>query len=321
MNIIIKEIHKKDKSAIKSLIAKNKYNPYANLGFYRDVDRLNNYYYGLFFAGRNIKVLSAIHRNEIVGLLTFSISKWDSEVFGMKMAKLGYITAIGNYAVELAVKSKLIDNAIKHLRKQNTKHLLIRVASNDFSSIHALENNGFKIMDNLLTFILRERRIIFPEVERWFKVKKITKGELESAGDILTNSNFVGHYFVDPMIPVLKAKRMYRKWLEDKYEHPKDSDILVAKRRNKIVGCSFFSFNNLLKKYTGLETLHRGLIAVDPSAKGCSIALINAQIKRRKNLDFAEFETQTYNYGMMDIIQRLNMRLIRSRYTFHKVIK
>lgn len=318
--MIIKEIHKKDKDIIKLLIAKNKYNPYSNLKFYKDIDKLNNYYYKLFSAGRNIKILSAMRGNEMVGLLTFSISQWDSKVFGVKMGKLGYITATGGYAQEFTIKNKLLNSAIKYLKKHGIKHLSARIDSNDFSSVHALENNRFRIMDNLLTYILKERKIIFPEVERWFTVKKIAKQDLKIAGDIMANARMESHYSVDPTIPTLKVKNMYRRWLESKYKRPQNNDILVAKRGERIVGCSFFPFNILLKRFTGLKTLHRGLITVDPSAKGCSIALINAQLKRRKNLDFAEFETQTYNYRMMSIIQKLNMQLIRCRYTFHRIL-
>jgi RimJ/RimL family protein N-acetyltransferase len=334
MNLVVKEIHKKNKDIIKGLIRKNRYNPYSNLGFYKDIDKLNNYYYELFFGSRTVKVLSAIHNNEMVGLLTFSVSRWDSKVFDMKMANLGYLTATGGYSAQFTIKKKLLTNAVKYLKAQRVKLASLRVDSNDFSSIHALESLGFRLMDNLSTYILRDislRRkefvapkfekwstLIVPKLERWFRIEEISPEDVKKAGDLLANSGIQGHYSVDPTIPSSKVSQMYRRWLESKYKDLKRNDIFVAKRGDEVVGCFIFSFNSLLEKYTGLKSIHRGLTAVDPSASGCIVAFINAELKKRRDLDFAEFETQFYNYRMIDVIQKLGMRLIRCRYTFHK---
>lgn len=318
MNLIIEEIKRKDKTVIKSLIYNNKYNPYCNIGFYNDSEKLNDYYYRLFFCDKKNKIISALAGNKIVGLLTFLVTEWDQEVFGIKMANLGYITAEGGYPEALVIKRKLLGAAIQYLKNKGVKHLSVRVDSNDFSSIHALENYGFKIMDNLLTYILKDKKPIFSETQRWFRVEEIGKEDIEAAGNLLADRCILGHYTVDPAMHHLQVRNMYKKWLKTKCNDSKNSDVFVAKIGKEIVGCSFFSSNVLLKECTGLKSLHRGLVAVKPLSAGCFFAFLNAHIKKRRDLDFAEFETQTYNYNMMLVIQKLNMRLIRSRYTFHK---
>lgn len=321
MALSIQKLNRKDKSIIKPLIAKNKFNPYSNMRFCKYIDRLDDYYYDLFFGGKKIKVFSAMLNGKIAGLLTFSISDWDSKTFGMKMAKFGYISATGDYAQESAIKKGLLAKSLEYAGAQAVKHLSIRVASDDFSSIHALESRGFKLMDNLISYIIsKDRKIVLPETKRWFSVKEITKKDLEAAGDLLADRCISGHYSFDPTIPRLKVMNMHKSWLESKFKDLKNNDIFVTKRNGRIAGCSLFSFNALLKKYTGLKTLHRGIIAVEPSAIGCFFALADANIKKRRDLDFAEFETQTYNYNMMYVLQKLGMQLIRSRYTFHKIL-
>lgn len=319
MNLAIKEITKKDKTLIKSLININNYNPYSNLGFYSNTKKLDGYYYKLFFCSdEKNKIIAAFLGNEPVGLLTFLVSEWDRKIFGVKMANIGYISTAEEYSNALMIKNKLVEYAIRDLKNKMVRHISARVESNDFSSIHALENHGFKIMDNLLTYILKNKKLIFPKAERWFTIKEIGKDELEKAGNLLGDRCVLGHYAVDPAFPYSKVKNMYKKWLETKYNDLKNNDIFVAKRGKEIIGCSFLSFNKLLSECTGLKSLHRGLVAVKPLAAGCFFAFFNAHIKKRRDLDFAEFETQTYNYNMMKIIQKLNMRLIRSRYTFHR---
>ncbi len=321
MALSIQELNRKNKSIIKPLIAKNKFNPYSNMRFCKYIDGLDDYYYNLFFGGKKIKVFSAILNNKITGLLTFSISDWDSKVFAIRMAKFGYISATGDYAQELAVKKELLAKSLEYAGAQAVKHLSIRVAADDFSSIHALESCGFKLMDNLAAYIMTKNpKIVLPEAKRWFSVEEITKKDLEAAGNLLADRCILGHYSFDPAIPRLKVMNMYRSWLESKFRDLKNNDIFVAKRNGRIAGCSLFSFNALLKKHTGLKTLHRVIMAVEPVATGCLFALADASIKKRRDLDFAEFETQTYNYNMMYIVQKLGMQLIRSRYTFHKTL-
>lgn len=321
MALSIQELNRKDKSIIKPLIAKNKFNPYSNMRFCKYINRLDDYYYDLFFGGKKIKVFSATLNGEITGLLTFSISDWDSKTFGMKMAKFGYINATGDYAQELAIKNGLLAKSLEYARAQAVKHLSIRVASDDFSSIHAFESCGFKLMDNLVAYIMtKNTKIVLPKAKRWFTVKEITKKDLAAAGNLLADRCIFGHYSFDPSIPPLKVKNMYKSWLKSKFNDRKNNDIFIAKRNGRIVGCSLFSSDALLKKYTGLKIMHRGIMAVESSASGCLFALANANIEKRRSMDLVEFETQTYNYNMMYIMQKLGMRLIRSRYTFHKTL-
>lgn len=321
MALSIQELNRKDKIIIKPLIAKNKFNPYSNMRFCKYIDGLDDYYYDLFFDSKKIKVFSAILNGKITGLLTFSISDWDSKVFTIKMAKFEYISAMGDYAQELVIKKKLLTKSLEYARAQAVKHLSIRVAADDFSTIHALESFGFKLMDNLVAYVMtKNTKIVLPKAGCRFTVKQVSQEDIEAAGNLLAEKCILGHYSFDPVIPRLEVMNMYRSWLKSTFRDLENNDIFVAKRNDRIAGCSLFSFNTLLKKYTGLKILHRGIVAVEPSAIGCLFALADANIKKRSELDFAEFETQAYNYNVMSIIQKLGMRLIRSRYTFHKTL-
>jgi len=314
--MVIKEIG--NRNLVKPIIAENRHNPYSNLKFFKDAGKLNNYYYALFLRKKENKIFQAFVRGGTQGFLIFSDSSWDSEVFGMKMAKIEYFAARGDYSAQLGIKVSLLIKALEYAKARGIKHLSARIDSDDFSSVHAFEGCGFKLMDNLATYLLRERKIIFPQVQRWFRVGEITKGDLECAGNLLADKIVLGHYSVDQAIPLLKAREMYKKWLETKFKDLKNNDIFVARRGKEVVGCSVFSFNSLLKKYTGLKSLHRGLVAVKPKAAGCFYAFLNANLKKRRGFDFAEFETQTYNYNMTGLLQKLGMQLIRCRYTLHK---
>ncbi|MEI8013145.1 MAG: hypothetical protein WCI27_11830, partial [Candidatus Omnitrophota bacterium] len=59
---------------------------------------------------------------------------------------------------------------------------------------------------------------------------------------------------------------------------------------------------------------------VAPEGAGALMAMIHAQLEKRPDLDFAEFETQGNNYKMMEGLHKLGMRCIQSRYTFHKIL-
>ncbi len=312
-----------DKEIANGFIERNKYNPYRNIKFYTDLRRLKNYYYNLFFSEPGLHTLVAFNNKEAVGALTFFISKWDCEAFGMKMAKIGIIMAGTGYSDSFRVKDRLIKEAIGYLRSERVKFLSLRVDAEDLSSIHALEKNNFRIMDNLVTYIFRREgrnggRPIFPGDSRWFDIKRPRKEDLDAAGDLLVDRCIAGHFSVDPRLPPSGIKYIYRKWLESSFNDPKCNDVFIVKRGGSIVGCSIFSLNVLLAKYTGLRSLHRGLVAVDPAAPGCLIALVDKHIEKREWLDFAEFDTHGTNYNMLNTMRKLNMRLVQSRYAFHR---
>ncbi len=321
MNAIkIEEISYKNRHRLKHFFEGNKYSPYSALRLYTDAGKLTPYYYEQVFSNKRIRILSAVKRDTIVGLLIYYISDWDSKIFKIKMANIEVIMAAGGYSSELMIKNKLLKELISRAKDMKIKHLSIRVDMRDLSSAHALELNGFRIIDSLFTYILKNRLINIPSMKNMFNIRKILREDIKEAGDLFADRYVTGHYSVDPRIPSNKAKNMYRMWLENKFKDHVNNDIFIAERSGKIVGCSMFSFDNLLKKYTGLNSVHRGLVAVEPSAAGCLVAFIKAQIEKRKNLDFAEFETQGHNYRMLQAMQKLGMQITRSRYTFHKVI-
>jgi hypothetical protein len=298
--------------------------PYRRLRFFKDAGKLQRYYRDLFFGQKGTNIFSGKDSRGSLGLLTFNVSDWDSAIFGIKMAKIGYLSATGGYASEFKVKDHLLTHVLKHAVGLGVKFLSTRVEADDFSSIHALEGRGFRLMDCLMTYACRfdsaEKGIIFPGLSNWFSAGVIGKDDLGAAGDLFADRYTTGHYSSDPFFTAEACARMYRKWLENLFKDKLHNDILVAKRQGKLVGCSMFSFNKLLERHTGLRSVHRGLIAVDAAATGCAVALFNEQLKKRKGLDFAEFETQSHNYAMTAFIQKVGMSLISSRYTFHKML-
>ncbi|MFH1778125.1 MAG: hypothetical protein ABH952_11280 [Candidatus Omnitrophota bacterium] len=320
MKIKIAQSNKNNKNVLMPLIEKNKFNPYAGLGFYGNSKKLDNYYYDLFFSKTNRTIFLAEKDNIPVGLVSGFISSWDSRVFGIKIAKIEYITALGAYKDAIKIKKLLIKKILAYLKEKRVKHVSIRLNAQDFSSIHVLEDNGFRFMDNIATYIFRQKKIELPDVSRWFTISRIGKKDIIPAQQIIAESGIAGHYTNDPEISNFRVKRMYKKWLVDAIEDKKNNDVFIAKRAGVVVGCAIFSFNDLLYKHTGLQSLHRGLVAALPSAKGSFIAFTKAYLKKRKNLDFAEYDTQTYNYPMINVLQKLGMRFFRLRYTFHKTL-
>jgi type IV secretory pathway TrbD component len=324
MRVLIKKIPGAKKYCIlKRAIESDERKPYTRLRFYNNPEKLNQYYYALFFGARKAEIFVATINGEYAGALVFIVSKWDSRNFGIKMANLGYFAAIGGYSEAIVVKDNLLHEVLKYSKSLSVKFLSVRVEADDASSIHALENNGFKTMDNLVTYIYRDLHVkkqeeLFPKTENWFTVSSASKEDLAAAGDLLVDRYKTGHYSFDPGIPVSKREKMYREWLKSKFREPKYNDVFIAKRLGRVVGCSIFSVNTTLERYTGLKSLHKGLGVVDLSSAGCAIALFNAQRKKRKDFDFAEFETQGYNYSMLSVAQRLGMQLICSRQTFHR---
>ncbi len=301
------------------------YKPYSRLRLYNDTEKINNYYNEVYFGDKKTKILVAFAENKVAGLAAWRISDWDTDVFGFKMGHIHYVAATGGYEKECIIKNMLLKEIMGLARKARVKLMSLRVDAADFSSIHALEGQAFKIMDNLVTYITQDTRIkdskmFLSQVKNWFSVKPMKRKHIHGALHLIGEYFKTSHYSNDPHIPLSRTKAMYEKWLETKFRDRRHSDLFVATRNNRIVACSIFSSDQLLARHCALKSLHKGLVVVAPEGSGALMALVHAQIEKRPDLDFAEFETQGNNYKMLEATQKLGMRCIQSRYTFHKVL-
>lgn len=315
--IKISNLEKEELEKIRPLIAKYKYNPYRNYKIFSKDLREKILFQQIAEILKNQEgwCLIAKDKEEISGLVTLIKLPWDTKHFGFKMAKIGHLICLDNRLID-----ELINSVIKNCLKEKIKHLSFRVDTQDFSTIHVLQKNGFYLVETLLTYIFTQANRI-SNLKDIYKVREFKKRDLPYLEEIAQKSFSQNRFHIDPNISKEKADSLYSEWIKNA---PLDKDTaftFVAEKENQPVGFFTCKFNHNILKWTKMKVLGRGLAAVLPEARGAYISLIKMALHRGMNIlkvDIGEFDTQVYNYPVIKTYQRFGMELVLARCTFHR---
>lgn len=319
MKIVI--LNKNDLYKIENLIMDYKFNDFRA---YRALNKeeLKNYLLheiNNLFKDRNIRIIGLEHKGEIVGIAILESLAWDTKHFGMKMAKIGYMVATGDYHKSRNIKNKLLSNLLEICKKEKIVHLSCRVDMEDISSIHVLETNGFKLMDALVTFSFIRGKHKIPAIRPIYPVKLCRKEDLPYLIEIAKNAFKDSRFHLDPCIPKEKADSLYSEWIKNSFI--KRDTIFIAVSGSKPRGFLTYKLYKDLAKITGYKIMGRGLMAVEKEAKGAIISLMKATFKDvSSKYDCVEYDTRLNNFEVIHICQKFGLDLVRVKYTFHKCL-
>ncbi len=310
---------------IKSLLSiyeLNDYRAYRML----DKDRLKEYLFNQVLDSskrKNNWILVAEDKKEIVGLAVLNFLLWDTKHFGIKMAKISYLMARGNYNQVLAIKNRLLPYLLQLSKKEKIAHLSCRIDISDTSSIHALEANGFRLMDTLVTYAFNRCKHNIPNVKELYKIREFKKEDLDILVNLATRAFTIDRFHLDPFIPNDKADVLYGEWIKNCCKNKIQGKVLIAENDRRCpVGFLTYKLNKELNELTGVRIIGHGLSVVSPQAKGAYVALVKATVKNTIQFyDCAEFDTQLNNYEVIKIWERFKFDFIRAKYTFHKWLR
>jgi len=94
------------------------------------------------------------------GALSWCCLPWDSEIFGVAMARLDLLWALGEDVPRMAA---MVDRALQEIRASGIRHVSHRTGMARVASIHLLEDRGFRLVDSLQTLYFRPAERL-PEV-------------------------------------------------------------------------------------------------------------------------------------------------------------
>ena len=129
---------------------------YSDFRRYRQISKKELYeYIRLIFLqlanSRESRVVCLLERGKSLGVISVSFLNWDSQRFGMRLARIDYIISEGAYDMSLFLKEKLLRKSFEICKTIKVTHLSCRVDIEDISCAHVLQTHGFKIMDTIIT--------------------------------------------------------------------------------------------------------------------------------------------------------------------------
>ena len=269
-------------------------------------------------------VLVAHEYSEVVGLISLNRSEWDSQHFNVEMSKICQLLASGDYLRSIHIKQRLVSSLVARCSKELLLHVSARVNKEELSSIHALENKNFRLMDVLITSSLDLRKHPRIPAQNQYSVRKSRPDEVPRlekmafecfAENVLATDRF----HADPTLSKRRSSELYAKWLVNSSEGA-SNEVLVAEMDGKPVGFNICNINIPLSEAIGLRVGTMVLTAVDSSARnrGVATSLLNSSLEWfADKVDVVETGGQVSNYAIQRAWCDVGLKIVRSHCTFH----
>lgn len=312
---------------LKSLMTSYQFLPYQEyeIGQSRLVNNVVGEISDLLSSGENI-ILVAEQLGKLVGLVTCEKLSWDTRHFGIEMAKIRYLIVNADYSNTFEVKSALLSYLLMKCSKK-FHHLSIRVHTEDVSSIHSLENAGFRLMDTTVTYSFDFRKDQIVRLENECYVRKFRKNEIDKLANIATECYEEGRvatdrFHADPSLPSEKSDDLYVKWIVNSCKGLADT-VLVAEVDGVPVGFITCKVYRQLSEKLGVRLGTMVISGVSPSCRGrgAYTSMFNTGLRwLAERVNIVEVGTQISNYVVQKVWNRLGFKLIRSQYTLHRFI-
>jgi GNAT superfamily N-acetyltransferase len=262
----------------------------------------------------------------INGLVFCGDSPWDSKVVGHHVAIIKHFTQADG-ARDSEVLDDLLDEVVGNAANRGTECLICKVETLHRAGIHALERQGFFLMDTLLDFLFDP---LHTPVES-ISIPKPLNGlhtrlaRPEDLPEVLTLNKkafarYFGRYHSDPKMPPGTGTKVYDQWVRSSFEGWADW-ILVAEVDDRIAGYAVWKNASPLEVKHSFDIAHCNLTAMHPDFFGqglfTALALDGMRMAQRfsKHLDVS---VHVSNYPAHRAWLKLGWKITGVRHSFHK---
>ena len=265
----------------------------------------------------------------ISGLVICTPLPWESPLLGKSMWAIKHIGVASRPDDVSSVASGLVAEAARRAAARDADLLLCRVMPSGTAIIHALESNGFLLMDTLLNFVFDCRggrsNSGLHQVPEGFVLRPATSSDVEPLVEVAHASfaNHFGRFHADPRIGHGTATTIYEEWIRSCVSGWADW-IVVAMHGDRVVGYSAWKKPSALDQRHGIRLGHYSIGAVHPDffGRGLFTALTHAGMEQLcSSADWIEAPTHIDNHAVQRGFLRLGWRTVGAQHSFHKWLK
>jgi L-amino acid N-acyltransferase YncA len=262
--------------------------------------------------------------DRIAGLAVWSTLSLESQVFGFRTARLEYLLAEGEYRSQREIKRHLLTEVLDQCMAAQVRHISIRVDAADLSSIHALEESGFILVDGLITYGRRLEGGPWLSSQPGFQIRSISAADLPEVKALARSAYTLDRLHADPFIPKSAADEIHAVWIE-KSSSPSTADqVLVAADGMGILGYSVFRVNETTIPYFG-EPMGVWVIAATAErarARGVAKSLCYAMLDwhKEQGVRIVEGGTQLANVASARLHESCGFRVVNTGLSMSKGI-
>lgn len=248
------------------------------------------------------------------------LDKFNSEHFGLQM---------GNMSVTLNDRTTDSDKVLEGVsagladaRREGFQHVTCQVDTGDKTVANVIVQNGFRIVDTLVTYCFWIGKSVLPEITHRCTLGDCREEDIPYLRKIARTSFKIDRFHSDPALRNDLCDLYYEKWFENSC-HGFADKVSVAYHNGKPVGFSTGKYAE------GDEFVHMVLSAVDVDARGLGVYTsmeydvvkwaLNVA-KDQPNIKGIVLGTQIDNMIVQKTWIRLGFTMYNSQYVFQRMI-
>jgi len=314
-----------DLKSLKALLEKTGFTPYAGIPGLNS-NSIQIWLDELSQSSKEKNLILEKEKDSIVGAASLEALPFDTDLYGIPMAKISFLEALGD-APQLKKRQKsLIDKIFEMCQKEGTQHLSIRALPNQLSLIHSLEEKGFYMVAGLSTLLLDLKKFQYENKNSQVKIRPFIESDLEPLCEISLQSfgnplDWMDRSHADPHLPKDKSDELYVRWFRNCCNGSQADQVLVAELDGKPVGYIALKLESGGPLKSGVRVGNIPLNAVDPDhrQKGIYAALVQEGLKWFSvQVDWVTIKTQVTTLPVHKTWQRLGAQVSQIEYAFHK---
>lgn len=235
-----------------------------------------------------------------------SLSSIDTDRFGIVVARTDQVS------------QENLPEIMQFCYKNQVKLLISRCSTNDIKSVHAMQANGFLLMDTLV-YLHKDLRDYSPQYhDSELTIRTHRPEDVQQIAEIARKSFTVysGHYNVDTRLDPKSAAEVYASWAERCCLDPTVADrVLVAESENKILG-----FRAIKIKTPQQADFILAAVAHEARNKGIYRSFVIEGLRWCKEIGIEDVLVSTLlvNIPIQKTCEKLGFRAHSSFYTLHK---
>ena len=266
------------------------------------------------------RIITLNENHRPVALFIAKKSGIESEVLHKKIYAITHLVSAGNYKDSLSNKQKLLRFFTRHYMS-GIGMVSCRANSDDFSTIHALENTAYRYMDSLVTYAIDLNQPHPEHRSHLYRVRPAQKKDSTILYKIVRDSQFMGRFHNDPHISREESDSLYKTFIGNAMKGMGADTVLVAECDDEIAGFNTIENQNRVYSRYGIKIGSFVLNAVAPEYRNRGIYshLMHESLNYLEGrADLVEIRTHSGNFPVHRVLPRIGFRLSLSQLTFHK---
>lgn len=273
------------------------------------------------YSKKSTLTLAIKGKTEVIGIIGFHFSEFDTDVFQNRMAFLQYfMVEEDGIAFERNIAKSLLDKFHDWVKENGIQVVVTKLASQYFSPIYVLQQHGYIFYENLYFETLDISKGDTNKDCKDIEYRYAQDSDKEKLKEIALNNTFSkSHFYLDTKFSVDRIDLMYAQWIENALKS--DQKIVIVEDDHKIAGVFIYEIVDYTATMNKKFAVWKSAF-VDSSSrgKGIGLKLFRATLQSciADGADVVDSSLVEKNSISKSFHDKLGFRMTNTVYTLHK---